>query len=401
VKRPAWFALWILAAGAGGAPAQDRSVSYSTWIVAGNMVTLRFLLPVTEAQRLLGVDVPVLTTAKLEDYLLEHETVQSAGGDCPAIDQGFDLGRVDPLAVGPDLYGFEVFYRCKDPRQLVLHDTALFGRMPDHVDFARIQLRGQSVARLFTAPHQDLALPDDRAVSASGLAAYVRLGVLHILLNADRWIFLVGALLLVRRRLHVGYLVLAVATGYLLSLPVAATGWVMPRMPRIEAFMGLLVALLAALIAQGEWRSGQGPKLRWAAVLLLVVLLAALVRAPAAALALLGGAALSAGLLAHSRGSAGSTAIGAGLVALFTFLDGFALPAALGPAQLPQRTQAWMSMGFDLGAVLITVLLLGLVVGAWRLLQARRFIVPRTLVEDLCSASLYGLGAFWLLTRLA
>ena len=84
MKRLALMALCLLAASAGGALAQERSVSYSTWIVAGNMVTLRYLLPVSVAQRLMGVEVPVLTIGKLEDYLLQHQTVGSAGGDCPA-----------------------------------------------------------------------------------------------------------------------------------------------------------------------------------------------------------------------------------------------------------------------------------------------------------------------------
>jgi hypothetical protein len=391
----------MLAAGAGGALAQARSVSYSTWIISGNMVTLRFLLPVTEAQRLTGVEVPVLTMGKLEDYLLQHQTVQSAGGDCPAIDQGFDLGRVDPLAVGPDLYGFELFYRCTDPRQLVLRDTALFGRAPDHVDFARIQMHGQSITRLFTAQHQELAIPDDHALPGSGIASYLRLGVLHVLTNADRWIFLLGALLLVRRRQDVGYLILAVASGYLCSLLLAATGWVLPRMPRMEAFMGLLLALLAAVMTQRAMHDARGLKLRWPLVLVLGVLLVALVRAPAAGYALAGGAALSAGFLTLSRLFEGRWMVWPGLVALFTFLDGFALPAVLGPAQLPQRTQAWMVMGFDLGAVLIAVLLLGLGIGAWRVFQTLRVAVSRALVDDCCAASLYGLGAFWLLTRLA
>ncbi len=401
MKRLACIALWLLAAGTGGALAQDRGVSYSTWIISGNMVTLRFLLPVTEAQRLMGVEVPVLTMSKLEDYLLQHQTVQSAGGDCPAIDQGFDLGRVDPLAVGPDLYGFELFYRCTDPRQLLLRDTALFGRAPKHVDFARIQMRGQSITRLFTAQHQELAIPDDHALSASGIASYLRLGVLHVLTNADRWIFLLGALLLVRRRQDVGYLILAMASGYLCSLLLASSGWVLPRMPRMEAFMGLLLALLAAVMSQRVMHSGRGPTRRWPLVLVLGVLLVALLRAPAAGYALAGGAALSAGFLILSRGFEGRWIVWPGLVALFTFLDGFALPAVLGPAQLPQRTQTWMVLGFDLGAVLIAVLLLGLVIAAWRVFQRLRFAVSRAVIDDCCSASLYGLGAFWLLTRLA
>jgi hypothetical protein len=394
------MALWLLAAGSGGALAQDRSVSYSTWTVSGNMVTLRFLLPVSEAQRLMGVDVPVLTMSKLEDYLLQHQTVTSAGGACPAIDQGFDLGRVDPLAVGPDLYGFEIFYRCTDPRQLVLHDTALFGRAPEHVTFARIQMRGQTVTKLFTAQHQELALPDDQPLSAAGFAAYLRLGFLHVLTHADRWIFLLGALLCVRRRPELGYLAVALAGGYLASLLVASSGWVLPRLSRMEAFMGLLLALLAALMTQGELPSRRGPNARWPTFLLLGVLLIALVRAPSAAYALLGGAALSAGLLAFSSRSGGQQILWPWLVVVFAFLDGFALPAVLGPAQLTQGTQLRIAMEFDLGALLISVLLIAFAMGASRLLRMARLVVPRTLVNDVCSGTMYGLGAFWLLTRL-
>jgi hypothetical protein len=393
VKRLALIALCWLAASTGCAVAQERSVSYSTWIVSGNMVTLRYLLPVTVAQRLMGVELPVLTTQKLEDYLLQHQTVGSAGGDCPAIDQGFDLGRVDPLAVGPDLYGFEIFYRCKDPRRLRLRNTALFDAAPGHVDFARIQMNGQSVAQLFTAGHQELALPDDRAVSPTSFAQYLRLGLKHILASADRCIFLLGALLLVRGRQDAAYLVAAVVSGYLLSVLVVSTGWVLPRLPRMEAFLGVLVALLGATIMQRELRSDAGRAMRSPAILLLLVLLVALVRAPAAALAVLGAAAFAAGFLSRQT-------LWPCLVAMFTFLDGFVLPAVLGPAQLPPRTQTRMLLGFDLGATLIAVLLIGLVIGAWWLVRARRLVAPRALVNDVCAACLCGLGSFWLLTRL-
>jgi hypothetical protein len=174
---------------------------------------------------------------------------------------------------------------------------------------------------------------------------------------------------------------------------VVSTGWVLPRMPRVEAFMGLLVALLGAIITRRELQTDAGPAMRWPAILLLLVLGVALVRAPAAAVALLGGAALSAGFLSWQ-------VLWPSLVAIFTFLDGFALPAVLGPAQLPQRTQVRMLMGFDLGASLMAMLLIGLVIGAWLLMRARRVMAPRVIVNDVCAATLCGLGSFWLLMRL-
>ncbi len=164
--------------------------------------------------------------------------------------------------------------------------------------------------------------------------------------------------------------------------------------------MGLLVALLGATIMQRELHGHPDTRKRWPAILLLVVLCIALVRAPGAAFALLGGAALAAGYLGFSRWFAGRQILWPWLVAMFTFLDGFALPAVLGPAQLPPWTRTRMFLGFDLGATLIAVLLIGLVSGAWLLLRARRITTPRALVNDACAACLCGLGSFWLLTRL-
>jgi hypothetical protein len=400
MRRLAWITLCWLAMGTGGALAQDRSVSYSTWIVSGNMITLRFVLPGTEAQRLTGANAPLLTISRLEDYLLQNLTVQSAGGECPAIDQGFDLGRVDPLAVGSALYGFEVFYRCSDPRHLVLRNNALFGRAPGHVNFARIQVRGQSVEQLFTAQHQELALPDDGAVPAAGLGAYLRLGFTHVMRSADRWCFLLGMLLFVRRPREAGYLVLALAGGYLLALLLSTAGWILPRPAPLEAFMGFLVALLGAAITQREAQNTKVAAVGWPGLLLVLVLAVALLRSPSAIWALLGGAALATGFLMLSRMSAGKPPVWSGLVVLFAFLDGFVLPAVLPPAQLPQWLQVRMLIGFDLGAVLFDAALVALAVGAWQLVRARPFSLPQAVINDVCAAGLSGLGTFWLITRL-
>jgi hypothetical protein len=403
VKRLASIALCFLAAGASSAHAASGSVSYSTWIVSGNLVTLRFLLPVAEAQRLMGIDVPVLTVQKLEDYLLKHVTVRSAGGDCPAIDQGYDLGRVDPLAVGPDLYGFEIFYRCKDPSQLALRDAALFDRVPNHVNFARIQMHGRMVERLFTAEQQQLHLPDGAAPPAAGIATYLRLGVVHVLGSADRLCCLLGLLLLARRKREVGYAILALVLGYLLSVAVFPLGWVLPRMSLLEAFVGFLVALLGALMTLREAKRADLVAFGWPCLLLLLCLASAVLYAPWPALMLFGGAAFAAGFLLISAQFDARWTFWPLLALLLGFLDGFVLPSVLLPAQLPQQVQVRMSVGFDLGAVLIDALLAGSVLVALLLLRTKRIVVLQplvNLVRDISAACLGGVGTFWLLSRL-
>jgi HupE / UreJ protein len=398
VKCLAWLALCLLAFGAGALPAQDRSVSYSTWKITGNSVTLQFVLPVAEAQRLLGTQVPVLTTRRLEDYLLQHLTVQSAAGECPAIDQGFDLGRIDPLAVGPGLYGFEIFYRCTDTRRLVLHDTALFTAMPQHLNFASIEAHGRRVEQLFTARQQLVALPDERAPSAAGLTDYARLGVLHVLASPQHWILLLGVLALVRRGRDVGYVMVALVAGYGAALLVAVTGWVTTRPPLVQGVMGLVLALLGAALVQREARNASKAVIGWLAVSVVLALMA-LLRSPWAALAIAGAAAAAGGFLEMARRS-GQLPLWSCLAGAFAFLDGLLLPAVLEPAQLSRASQARLLVGFDLGAFGVAALLSGLAMAAWMWLRTQRLPAVRALLNDVCAASLCGLGVFWTLSTL-
>jgi hypothetical protein len=400
VKRLAWLALWMFALCGTTAFAAQRSVSYSTWVVAGNTVTLRFLLPASEARRLTGVGVAVLTTDKLKDYMLQHVSVDAAGRSCPAIDQGYDLGRVDPLAVGPDLYGFELVYRCADPRQLRLHNSVLFGPVRDHVNFARIQTRGQIVQQLFTVGRQTLALPDAGAPRGAGILAYLQIGLTHILGSADRWCLLLGALLLVQRRGDVGGIALALAGGYLLSLLVSASGWVLPRADSAEAFMGLLIVLFGAAITLRD------AQYRWAGILagpVLLLLLAGVslvMHAPWAAAAMLGGACLFAGFVLLSRQLAGPGQFWLLLVALFAFLDGFAMSAVLPPAQLSRQSQLQIGLGLDAGAMLIEAVIVTLPMLVLLVVRAQRIVTFRSLLDDLSAACLSGVGTFWLVSRL-
>jgi hypothetical protein len=400
VKRLACIALCWLAIGTGSALAASRSVSYSTWIVSGNLVTMRLLLPVSAARRLVGVAVPVLTTDRLKDYVLQHVTVGSSGGSCPAIDQGYDLGQVDPLAVGPDLYGFEIVYRCTDPQQLVLRDTVLFATVPGHVDFASIRTHGQVVQQLFTAGRQQLALPDAGAPPAAGLFAYVRIGLLHVLESIDRCCVLLAALLLVRRRGDVGGIIVALAGGYLLALALAASGWVLPQVNSIEAFVGLLVALLGAVLA---WRDGPYRRfgvLGWPSLLVLLAVASTLLHAPWAALVLVGGAFMSAGvMLALARG--GGERLGWWvLMALFAFLDGVVMTAVLPPAQLPQRSLVQVALGFSTGAWFIESLLVAVSAAMFLVVRAPQLVRARALFDEVVAAALSGVGTFWLVSRL-
>ncbi len=396
-------ALCSLAGAAHSALAASGTVSYSTWIVSrgSGTVTLRYLLPVGAAQRLTGAAIPVLTVSKLGDYMLAHTDVWAAGHECPPSDQGYDLGKVDPIQAGAGLYGFEVVFRCAGSMSgITLQDHALFERAPTHVDFARIEIDGRATRQLFTATRQRLEVPDAGPMPSTPIGAYVSLGLRHILHSTDRLCFLVAALLLVARRRDFGGILLCLGAGYGLSILANATGWIEPQTTLAEGFIGFLVALLAvatALLGLKRPRATIG----WPALLLVLALIVAAMHAPTAALLLLGAALFSAGWLGTSAGL-GRPKLWLLPAGILGFLDGFVLPALVEPLHLRAWTQLPMLIGYDAGALLAEALVLVLLgAGVLLLLRSGYLAVVRPAASDVAAALLGGLGTFWLVSSAA
>ena len=397
-----WIVLGAIACVASQAAAETRSVSYSTWTIAPDMITMQFVVPVSDAERLTNAKMPLLTTVKLQEYLLQHFSVTASGTSCPAIDQGWDLGKVDPLVVSPGLYGFEIFFRCptKATKGLLLKNAALFDAIPGHVNFARIETADGAVEQLFTAGRQEVQVPQTGPVRNASIGRYVSLGFSHLWRSLDRICVLLGALLLLRSRRHATHLLIGLAAGYGISIAIAATGWVTPRITLIDAFVGILVALIAAEILAREL-----PRARVAAggagVLLLLALVVWFVRGAFPALMLTGAALTAGGFLLLSPTETDQPPMRTTvLVAFVGFLDGFVLPAQLVPVSVSARTAVPMLIGYDVGAVLGTALLFLLIAGVLLPVRRRQFVMPLSLANDLAAAVFGGLGVFWTISRL-
>ena len=381
--------------------ADSHSVSYSDWTISGEITTLKFVLPRVEAQRLTGVDVPLATTKRLGEYLLAHVAVQGDGENCAPIDQGYDIGLVDPLAVGGGAFGFEIFFRCPtaNPRERVLKNAVLFERVRSHVNYARVRAGGGDWApQLFTAGREEIRVPDAGAPDGGGWLRYVSLGFGHVLQSLDRIAIVLGLLLLARRRRELELLAVGLAGGYALALLVTAGSWVAPRTSFLEGFVGFMVLWIAAeLVARETSRSKVAAILGLGSCALAAV--ATLVSGWAAGLVLLGCALVAAGLLPRTGEWLERREFWVATAAVAGFLDGFVLPSQVAPAEPPKGALLAMSAGFDVGAFLGAGFLASLAIGALLLLRRRRIELPRPLVSDLAATVLGGCGAFWLVTR--
>lgn len=383
------------------AAAESRSVSYSIWNVVGQSVHARFMIPDAEARHLAEPGAPAPTNQAIASYIADHVAVDSAGGACPAVDQGEEIGLVYTLAPTAGQKRFEVIFQCPQPNGITLHNSVLFDRMPSHLNFARIQVGdGAAVDQLFTSARESVALPTTGSQPAgAGVLEYMRLGVTHVVNSLDRVCFVLAFLLLRYRRRDLAFLVGGISLGYLLSLVVTVSGIITPRMELTEPLLGFMVVLVAAdAAAQAAKRPLAAAALLGAGLLVLTAVTAALHGMPAG-LMFIGIAAFACCYLPISSELSGRPAFALVPATLFGMLDGFGFAATLSILKLPIATLAPMVLGFDAGAVLVFALLASAIVAVAAVLRARGY-ATWPLSADLASAVLAALGVFWLVSRL-
>jgi hypothetical protein len=376
--------------------AAQRSVSRSDWLIEGNRVTLRFSLPQDAARRIVD-NGTTPSTEQVAAYVLDHLSVSAADTVCPAIDQGYDIGRIDTLSVGSDSYGFEVIFSCPRSQSLTLRDSVLFERVPQHLNFARIDDHGHTVTQIFTAGRQELRTEAGEQASA-GFFDFFRIGSSHILYGVDRLCFLAGMLALVRGRRDLIGMAVGALAGYAASVLVAAGGHLIPNMNGVESALGFLVAFVAVQIIAREI----GDSRRLAAVVGAVLLIA------------------GASLLVWRGTRMAWLPLGLGIFAVsfqqiafqlrqlplsilpaaFGFLDGAVLPGDYARLQLWHEARAADLAAFNAGALLMCAILLTVFWLALRAVRQRKFSLPGALVKDFLATALAGAGTFWMITRL-
>ncbi len=410
---PLWCVMGLLCVCLGGTAqsqaAPTRSVSYSTWLLEGDLVTARLELPAAEAAALVGKAMPLLSTESLAEYVLKHVSVTASGSACEPTDQGYDIGRINSLSLGSNIYGYEIIFRCAQGGPRSLHNALLFAEAPQHVDFARIERGGVHATQVFTAAHQDLSIPDGGELPAAGVSRFLQLGAGHVWHSASGLCALLGFFVLARTRRRLITVIAALAVGYAASLLLVAAG-LLPEVALLDCGVGFVVACIAAVMVMRSLQrqeAGTTPPaiMVGACVVVLGILLfgvaAAALHRSYAALGLSGFGIIGVALL---RGG-GSLPI-LMLPALAGMFDGWVLPGDY------ERLRQWNELSpanlaaFDAGALLSAALLLAAFAAA-AVFMAGRAVRYRTgaetlapLAADVAASVFAGLGSFWLLSGL-
>jgi hypothetical protein len=395
--------------------APRRSVSYSTWLLEGDLVTARLVLPAAEAASLVGKAMPLLTTENLAKYVLDHVSVAAGGSPCEATDQGYDIGRINSLSLDSSVYGFEIIFRCPHAGTLSLNNALLFAEQPQHVDFARIERGGVHAAQLFTAPQHVLIIADEGGLPAAGAQEFLWLGSGHAWRSVEWLCALLGFFLLARQRRRLATVLVSLACGYAAALLLTAGG-LQPDPLLLGAGMGFVIACSAALMVSQALRHGRPAKTavavaRAAGVLIFGILIMSIApelrHRPSLALVVIGFAIVGATLVGArpARAADGDPLAISILPALAALMDGLVLPGDY------ERVLQWGELSlrnlaaFDAGALLTEALMLA-AFAALAVLLGRVFrhrIRPEEfapVARDIAATVFAGFGSFWLLSRL-
>lgn len=387
------------------ATAHTRSQSHSLTRIEGGEVRISFSASAREVTR---VAPPGTAVDDLAEALLAHiepRIAVRAGGEACALE------GARPLASQRGFARAELRFRCDRERArshpIELSIEAFFEAAPSHVHFARIRTGdGPGTERLYTDRDRVHEIwtpgPDARGGDLSPgatLAAYVELGIEHILAGLDHIAFLATLLLLGGRIGRITWIVTGFTLGHSLTLSLAALGVVRPDATEVEAMIGFTIALVAAenvAVDSGSRR----PIAAFGAGALVALAIASAVSGAGPPVAMLGGLALFTAchlLLADTREAA--LRLRPSLSVLFGLVHGFGFAGVLAEVGLPQARLVPALFGFNVGVEIGQLaIVVALALAARGVARARSGADWRP-AADLASAVLCGLGVYWFIAR--
>ena len=385
--------LLVLVLGAAPAAAHDRTVSYSTWDIAGARAHVSARVTALDVSRL-----PWAATAgadldrRLGAYLSERLTLSAAGAPCAV------TGAPVRLTTTAEQAAFAWDITCPSAHELQLRTALLLDLAPSHLHLARVHLAGEpALERVLSDAERTWTIGDAATPASSGnsLADCVSLGVDNVLIGGAV-IFLLGLLLLGGSGRDVIRLVVGFTTAYSIALGLAVFGVANPPRAPIGALVGLSIALVAA---ENLWQAGGRRPAVWAAAAVLLLLLAAARadgRGAIPALTLIGIALSVACYGALAARVARPVSLRAAVAVGFGLVHGLAAAAAIA---LPVDRRALALAGFNAGAVLtLTVAALAMTATLHRVQRDGENRAQRAVV-DYGSAVILASGVFWFVSR--
>jgi hypothetical protein len=375
--------------------AHTRSESHSDWQINGSHIEATIAIPDTTLKMLKPPEA-WLRTDQIARYLAGKVSVTADGQACA------NPGGARGLAATAQFQRVQFEFDCPSPKNIKLHFTGFFEMVPSHTNFAQIQPSGGDfIEQLFTSDSQtiDLSAGAQNPLRNASFFKYIQMGMMHIFTGVDHMSFLVGLVLISRRLKDLLFVVTGFTIGHSCTLALAVTGILRPHAEYIDALVALTIAMVGAeniAVATGKpgiVAAGMG------GMLALMALGHMLGLGGLPTLLVLGAGIFAANYLMISGHLRDAARVRLVVTLVFGLIHGFGFAAGLLEMQLPKERLAELLVGFNLGVEIGQVTLVLSCVALTALLVKMKLSLPRTLVVDVCSAALVGIGLYWFLGR--
>lgn len=384
----------LLLAACGTAGAHTRSQSFSSWSTDGATLTGVYMVG---AQRVTQLG-EATTLDEIDQLLTTHLA------DTVRVNQGARECRARSprrlAATGGDIR-VELVFDCSatiaDAQARVLLG-AFFDVSPSHVHYARIAREGSQAQEVLVTDRSRAFVVGGRATTRrTDSAAFVRLGLEHVLSGIDHLAFIAALALLAGSVGRVLWAATGFTLGHSATLGLVAVGWLSPDVRSVEALIGFTVAFAAG--EAHALRNASGSRSGWLTLGLVTAIPLAAKLAGASLqpwTVLLGTAAFA--VCAGRLGGAASRRIAPALAVAFGLAHGAGFAGGLLALDIPRGRLLPALLGFNVGVELGQLLALG-ALAAVAYAAARLPAPVRLRVSDYALVVLFALGVFWFVER--
>jgi hypothetical protein len=380
--------------------AHNRSQSFSTWTLNGHQATMIFTVKAREATRLMAKE-PLSTETVLLKHLQNNIHIQANSQPCPL------EGKAKLLPAATGYLRARLNFSCEPGTGNIYNDMrvdSFFVASPSHVHYARITIDQQnSVEYLFTDALRNHQFNQAQLASTNSfyrtLSQYTALGMEHIFGGIDHIAFLLALLLLLRSLRDVLWIVTGFTVGHSITLSLAVLEVVTPAAAAVEAIIGFTIALVAAENIGAKTSTNRNITMLFVAGLSAMMLGSLIWNNGLTPVTCAGLIIFTLAYLPQSKDQSSAIAVRPILSLAFGLIHGFGFAQVLSDIGLPSN-QLWSALlGFNLGVEMGQLVIVALTwLTVYWLRQSSRMQMP-TLLLDLASALLCGLGLYWFIAR--
>jgi len=380
------------------AEAHNRSQSFSSWVIDGDVIKVVFTVKAREITRLPPLEGKIKS---LNNLLISHLknsiSVDSGGQSCQGLRNPISL----PAATGFVRAAWT--FNCKSERSRTLQIDSFFPIASSHVHYAQVAY-GEEM------PEQYLFTDNQRSHVVSRFSSHIKtfnhafmqyaeLGMKHIFSGLDHIVFLLALMLVFRHFREVIWMVSGFTIGHSITLSLAVLGWVQPDIILVEALIGFTIVLVAVENIGAITQENRKLSYSIVTVLAILGLISVAWGRGLPILTIFGLIVFTLAYFSLSHSRQGTTRIRPFLTLVFGLIHGFGFAGILSEIGLPEERFLSALVGFNVGVELGQLMI---VVMFWYLIKYARVITPVrnfSMFVPVASSLLIGLGSYWFVAR--